>query len=73
MWRTQERRDGRCARRGVAPSSPARSGQPYPVRPVESVPGSCEVPAMEALVWCLVSAVPGTGSPVLLNTLSVLR
>ena len=39
-WRGRERRDGRCARRGVAPFSPAWPGQPYPVRPVESVPGT---------------------------------
>ena len=38
----RERRDGRCAHRGVAPSSPARPGQPYPVRPVESVPGTAD-------------------------------
>ena len=36
----RERRDGRFARRGVATSSPAWPGQPYPVRPVESVPGT---------------------------------
>ena len=41
-WGRRERRDGRCARRGVAPFSPARPGQPYPVRPVESAPGTAD-------------------------------
>ena len=39
-WGRRERRDGRCAHRGVATSSPARPGRPYPVRPVESAPGT---------------------------------
>ena len=38
----RERSDGRCARRSVAPSSPARPGQPYPVRLVESAPGTAD-------------------------------
>ena len=38
-WGRREQRDGRCARRGVATSSPAWPAQPYPVRPVESAPG----------------------------------
>ena len=38
----RERRDGRCARDGVAPPSPTRPGQPYPVRPVESAPGTTD-------------------------------
>ena len=39
-WGRRERRDGHCARRGVAPFSPTSPGQSYPVRPVESVPGT---------------------------------
>ena len=39
-WGRRERRDGRCARRGVATSSPAWPGRPYPVRPVESALGT---------------------------------
>ena len=38
-WGRRERRDGRCARRGVATSSPAWLGRLYPVRAVESAPG----------------------------------
>ena len=39
-WGRRERRDRRCANRGVATSSPAWPGQPYPVRLVESAPGA---------------------------------
>ena len=44
-WGRPERRDRRCAR-GVAMSSPAWPGRPYPVRPVESAPGAQTPPPL---------------------------
>ena len=39
-WKRRVRRDGRCAHRVVATSSPVCPGRPYPVRPVESTQGT---------------------------------
>ena len=39
-WGRRERRNGRCAHHGVATSSPAWPGRPYPVHPVESAAGT---------------------------------
>ena len=66
-WGRRERRDGRCAHRGVATSSPAWPGRPYPVRPVESAPGT-QTPdtrhhRLLHVCRCVTSCVKGSGNP----------